>query len=59
MALMAQQEIYEANLKGGRGSAKMPHESNPTLAELHMTLARFNATQIAGFHKALVDEKER
>lgn len=59
IALMAQQGINEVNLKGGGGSSAMPHKSNPILAELLVTLSRFNATQIAGLHQALVHEQER
>ncbi|AUR01744.1 MULTISPECIES: 3-carboxy-cis,cis-muconate cycloisomerase [Rhodobacterales] len=59
VALMAQQGIDEISLKGGGGSSAMPHKSNPVLAELLVTLARFNATQIAGLHQALIHEQER
>ena len=37
----------------------MPHKSNPVRAELLVTLARFNATQLAGMHQAMVHEQER
>ena len=59
IALMAQQGIDEVKLAGGGGSSAMPHKSNPILAELLVTLARFNAAQIAGLHQALVHEQER
>lgn len=59
IALMAQQGIDEVTLLGGGGSSAMPHNSNPVLAELLVTLARFNSTQIAGLHQALVHEQER
>ncbi len=59
VALMAQQGIDEIALAGGGGSSAMPHKSNPVLAELLVTLARFNATQIAGLHQALIHEQER
>lgn len=59
IALMAQQGIDEVTLEGGGGSSAMPHKSNPILAELLVTLARFNATQIAGLHQALIHEQER
>ncbi len=59
IALMAQQGIDDAKLSGGGGSSAMPHKQNPILAELLVTLARFNATQIAGVHHALVHEQER
>jgi 3-carboxy-cis,cis-muconate cycloisomerase len=56
---MAQQGIDEVTLTGGGGSSAMPHKQNPILAELLVTLARFNATQVAGMHHALVHEQER
>ncbi|RYG89143.1 3-carboxy-cis,cis-muconate cycloisomerase [Loktanella sp. IMCC34160] len=59
VALMAQQGIDEVTLAAGGGSSAMPHKSNPVLAELLVTLARFNATQLAGMHQALVHEQER
>ena len=37
----------------------MPHKQNPVLAELLVTLARFNATQVSAMHQALVHEQER
>lgn len=59
VALMAQQGIDEVTLAAGGGSSAMPHKSNPVLAELLVTLARFNATQLSGVHHALVHEQER
>ncbi|GAA6179540.1 3-carboxy-cis,cis-muconate cycloisomerase [Shimia sp. NS0008-38b] len=59
ICLMAQQGIDEVTLAGGGGSSAMPHKQNPILAELLVTLARFNATQIGGMHHALVHEQER
>lgn len=59
VALMTQQGIDEVTLAAGGGSSAMPHKSNPVLAELLVTLARFNATQLAGMHHALVHEQER
>ena len=59
VALMAQQGIDDVTLTVGGGSSAMPHKSNPVLAELLMTLARFNATQLSGVHHALVHEQER
>jgi 3-carboxy-cis,cis-muconate cycloisomerase len=59
ISLMSQQGIDEVMLKGGGESSAMPHKSNPVLAELHVTLARFNATQVAGLHQALIHEQER
>ncbi|MCO4848758.1 MAG: 3-carboxy-cis,cis-muconate cycloisomerase [Yoonia sp.] len=59
ICLMAQQGIDEVTLEGGGGSSAMPHKHNPVLAELLITLARFNATQLSGIHHALVHEQER
>jgi 3-carboxy-cis,cis-muconate cycloisomerase len=59
IALMAQQGVDEITLSGGGGSSAMAHKSNPVLAELLVTLARFNATQLAAMHHALVHEQER
>ena len=59
ICLMAQQGIDEIALSGGGTSSAMPHKQNPILAELLITLARFNATQISGMHQALVHEQER
>lgn len=59
IALMAQQGIGEAKIKAGGGSSAMPHKSNPILAELLVTLAQYNATQLPGMHQALIHEQER
>lgn len=59
ISLMAQQGIDEIRLSGGGTSSAMPHKSNPVAAELLVTLARFNATQLAGMHQAMVHEQER
>lgn len=59
ICLMAQQGVDEITLAGGGGSSAMPHKSNPVLAELLVTLARFNAVQVAGMHQALIHEQER
>jgi 3-carboxy-cis,cis-muconate cycloisomerase len=49
----------EIRLSGGGGSSAMPHKQNPVAAEALVALARFNATQLAGMHQALVHEFER
>ena len=59
VVLSLQNEVGELKLQGGGGSSAMPHKSNPVGAELLVTLARFNATLIAGTHQALVHENER
>lgn len=59
VAILAQNEIAEAQLSGGGASSAMPHKSNPVQAEALVTLARFNATMLAAQHHALVHENER
>jgi 3-carboxy-cis,cis-muconate cycloisomerase len=59
VALMAQNEVGEARLASGGGSSAMPHKSNPVLAEVLVTLARFNAGLLGTLHQALVHEHER
>jgi 3-carboxy-cis,cis-muconate cycloisomerase len=59
ICLMAQQGVDEIKLAGGGGSSAMPHKQNPVLAELLVTLARFNAVQVSGMHQAMVHEQER
>jgi 3-carboxy-cis,cis-muconate cycloisomerase len=58
IALLAQ-GTEEISLGGGGKSSAMPHKQNPVLAELLVSLARYNATQIAGMHHALIHEQER
>jgi len=58
IALMAQAGD-DIELAGGGGSSAMPHKQNPVAAETLVALARFNATQVAGMHHALVHEQER
>lgn len=58
LSLLAQ-GADEISLSGGGKSSAMPHKQNPVLAELLVSLARFNATQISGMHHALIHEQER
>ncbi len=59
VALMAQNEMAEIALSGGGASSAMPHKQNPVRAEVLVSLARFNATQVAALHQSLVHEQER
>jgi 3-carboxy-cis,cis-muconate cycloisomerase len=59
ISLMVQQGIETATITGAGGSSAMPHKQNPVAAELLVTLARFNATQISAMHHAMVHEQER
>jgi 3-carboxy-cis,cis-muconate cycloisomerase len=59
VALMAQQGIDDITVSGGGASSAMAHKQNPVLAELLVTLARFNAVQVSGMHQSLVHEQER
>jgi len=59
IALLAQNEIGEISLSGSGGSSTMTHKKNPVKAEILVTLARFNATQLSAIHHALVHEQER
>jgi 3-carboxy-cis,cis-muconate cycloisomerase len=59
VALLAQNEVGDVAVAGGGKSSAMPHKSNPILAEILVTLARYNATQLSAMHQALVHEQER
>ncbi|PSK80544.1 3-carboxy-cis,cis-muconate cycloisomerase [Limimaricola soesokkakensis] len=59
LCLMAQQTPREVTLSGAGGSSAMAHKQNPVAAELLVTLARYNATQLSAMHQALVHEQER
>ncbi|MCD2174789.1 3-carboxy-cis,cis-muconate cycloisomerase [Rhizobium sp. C4] len=59
VALMAQNEMAEVALSGGGASSAMPHKQNPVRAEVLVTLARFNATQVSALHQSLIHEQER
>jgi 3-carboxy-cis,cis-muconate cycloisomerase len=58
IALLAQSG-GEIELSGGGGSSAMAHKQNPVGAEVLVSLARFNATQVSGLHHSLVHEQER
>jgi 3-carboxy-cis,cis-muconate cycloisomerase len=58
-ALMAQNEIAEITLGDAGTSSAMHHKKNPVKAEVLVSLARFNATLVAGMHQAAVHEQER
>ncbi|NKW91996.1 3-carboxy-cis,cis-muconate cycloisomerase [Rhodobacteraceae bacterium R_SAG9] len=59
LALMAQQGVDAVSFSGGGTSSAMPHKQNPVRAELLVTVARYNATQLPAIHHALVHEQER
>ena len=59
ICLMAQQGVAEVKLSGTGTSSAMPHKQNPVLAELLVTFARFNATQLSALHHSLIHEQER
>lgn len=59
LCLMAQQGVDEVKIAGGGASSAMAHKANPILAELLVTLARYNAAQTAALNTSLVHEQER
>jgi 3-carboxy-cis,cis-muconate cycloisomerase len=59
LLLMAQNEIGEIREAAGGGSSTMPQKSNPILSEALVTLARRNATLVAGVHQAMLHAHER
>ncbi|MEZ5833939.1 MAG: 3-carboxy-cis,cis-muconate cycloisomerase [Dongiaceae bacterium] len=59
IALLAQNEIADVTVTGAGQSSAMHHKQNPVLAEILVSLARFNATQLSGMHHALVHDQER
>jgi 3-carboxy-cis,cis-muconate cycloisomerase len=59
LVLLAQSEIREVLPGKGGGSSTMPHKSNPVQAEMLVTLARYNATELASIAQAQIHEHER
>lgn len=59
LVLLAQSELGEVTLTTSGGSSTLPNKANPITADVLITLARFNATQIAGIHQAALQEQER
>lgn len=59
IALLAQNEVAAITVEGGGKSSAMHHKANPVLAEILVTLARYNAAQLSAMHDALVHEFER
>ena len=57
--LMAQNEVGELREAAGGGSSTMPQKSNPIRSEALVTLARRNATLLAGLHQAVLHAHER
>ena len=57
--LMAQNEVGELREAAGGGSSTMPQKSNPIRSEALVTLARRNATLVAGLHQAMLHAHER
>jgi 3-carboxy-cis,cis-muconate cycloisomerase len=59
IAMLAQNEIAAVTVTGSGKSSAMHHKANPVLAEILVTLARYNAAQLSAMHEALVHEYER
>jgi len=57
--LLAQSEVGELREAQGGGSSTMPQKANPVRAEALVTLARRNATLLAGMHQAMPHALER
>lgn len=57
--LLAQNEVGEVREAEGGGSSTMPQKSNPIRAEALVTLARHNATLVAGLYQAMLHAHER
>lgn len=59
LVLMAQNEVGEIAFASGGQSSAMPFKRNPIQAEILISLARYNAGQLASMHQALIHEGER
>ena len=59
LLLLAQSEVAEVREARGGGSSTMPQKANPVLSEALVTLARRNATLLAGMYQAMPHALER
>ncbi|MFO1047309.1 MAG: 3-carboxy-cis,cis-muconate cycloisomerase [Geminicoccaceae bacterium] len=59
LLLLAQSEVGEVREARGGGSSTMPQKANPVLSEALVTLARRNATLLAGMFQAMPHALER
>lgn len=59
LLLLAQSEVAEVREARGGGSSTMPQKANPVLSEALVTLARRNATLLAGIYQAMPHALER
>lgn len=59
LLLLAQSEVGEVREARGGGSSTMPQKANPVLSEALLTLARRNATLLAGMFQAVPHALER
>ena len=59
LLLLAQSEVGELREARGGGSSTMPQKANPVLSEALVTLARRNATLLAGMFQAMPHALER
>jgi len=59
VTLLNLNEISEITLSKAGSSSVMPHKQNPVKAEMLVTLADFNATQLPAMHHALLHQNHR
>ena len=59
LLLLAQSEVAEVREARGGGSSTMPQKANPVLSEALVTLARRDATLLAGMYQAMPHALER